>query len=99
VNQKGCEGSSEPYKYERIGIEENLLSKLMYPNPTNGALYLKYPGEVKHIRVFNLKGEILIKESKFSGSLDLSGFKDGVYFIQVQTESATLQAKVIKMGS
>lgn len=99
VNQKGCEGSSDPFKYERIGIEEDFLSKFIYPNPTNGLLHLEYSGTIETIRVFNAKGETVMMESTATGNLDLSDLRDGVYFIQIQTKTTLLQSKVLKMSN
>ena len=79
-------------------------SIFVYPNPGNGNFKIAGLGsKVKEIRVINLQGrEMEIDLNSNSNSLhselsiDLSRLPDGIYLIQVRTDSGNIFARVLK---
>lgn len=72
-------------------IEEKTDAISVYPNPTNGILYIETPtGLIPTLKLYNLQGVQLL-ESK-GKEIDLSGFDKGMYLLQVDDKSA----KVVK---
>jgi hypothetical protein len=68
---------------------------LLYPNPTTGIIHLQSSSSnVLSFKLFNTLGEELFSTDQTA--LDLSQFRAGVYFIQVETENNTLTKKMIK---
>lgn len=75
----------------------------LYPNPTNGNLNINLPensSKVVTIRVSNILGAILL-ENKLNGSssqikLDVSGFDNGIYFVNVKGNGFENTIKVVK---
>lgn len=70
-----------------ISIDVNLITSLsdknnaefaVYPNPTNGVVYLSNEGNWE---LLNLQGTSLLKGS--SSEIDLSGYSYGVYFLKI----------------
>ncbi len=72
----------------------------VFPNPTNGIIYLNNDGEneLKSIMISNLKGNVLIHKIVTSnpGQLDISGFENGVYILTVELTNGVLTRKIIK---
>lgn len=66
------------------------ISFKLYPNPTDGTLYLTHPGEWK---IFNLNNVTLMKGT--DQVIDVSMFRDGLYFLQVETEDLMLIEKFL----
>lgn len=89
-----------------VGLEEKKMQSdvfSLYPNPGNGQVLLSVERLLDqniHIRVYDLFGkEILNTELKHESdklhTLDLSGEKPGVYFIQAETASGKTALKYI----
>jgi PKD repeat protein len=71
----------------------------LYPNPNNGTLHV----DLKHyqkatIEIHNALGEIAYKNelSANLNTLDVSGLKPGVYFVQINTEIGRSIYKIVK---
>lgn len=75
----------------------------VYPNPGNGMVQYKftenYNGKAQ-LRVINLAGKIMMSQTLNSGpgSLDLTSFLEGVYFIEVEIESNYYIQKFVKIN-
>lgn len=76
----------------------------VYPNPsTNGLFELKVmlnEPETVGINVFDMQGKLLLKQkhqgdSHISTSVDLAGMAKGVYYLQVVTENAVVNKKLV----
>ena len=91
VIQTGC---------EILGVNQNKLNFLMiYPNPTNGLIYIKALENIESIKLFDLNGRLLqnkttqnVKEE----TIDLSSFAAGVYMVEVQTETGKSVKEIVK---
>lgn len=72
-----------------VGVDEfawqGYESLLLYPNPTNGDVFIHFDGRKKDIelvRITDVKGR-LVKEYERTTKLNLRKLKPGVYFIEV----------------
>ena len=84
-----------------VGIE-NLNSefvKLIYPNPTEGMLYIENPSTGKFsYEIFNISGELVASRQNIAGSMtevNLSDLAEGVYLVNLITKDKTETLKVI----
>jgi hypothetical protein len=86
------------------GIDENSLTGFsLYPNPSNGIVNLQYAGVAEdiNIQISDIKGSVVwSKQVKFNDGtlqkIDLSGFDNGTYFINLRSKSAVKIMKVVK---
>ncbi len=88
-----------------IGIDELLeRSFRIYPNPSEGAFKLEFSsslGEDMEIRITNMMGQIVLEDEieSFSGSyrkrLEMGAYRSGVYLLQLITEKATVNRRII----
>lgn len=53
----------------------------IYPNPTNGVLYLPINLKIHKIRIYNMIGK-LVFEDNFNKEIDISKFKNGIYVLK-----------------
>ncbi|MSP85608.1 MAG: T9SS type A sorting domain-containing protein, partial [Flavobacteriaceae bacterium] len=69
-----------------------------YPNPVIDLLNISYSQDMTSVKVFNIVGQqLMIKEINTSSTqIDMSGYANGAYFIQVTTENAMKTVRVIK---
>lgn len=77
-------------------VEDNII---MYPNPTDGALYIRCNDEqsIQDVTVMNADGSVMI-EKIGDGSemeLNLTLLKRGIYFVKVVTDEGTAVKKVV----
>ena len=84
-------------------IQEYLSGKIrIYPNPTKNKLYIEFGDnniKIEKLTLFNTLGVILytkeVKELKAQKiKIDLSGYKGGVYYLNIQTKNGILRKKV-----
>ncbi|MCZ4319700.1 T9SS type A sorting domain-containing protein [Aequorivita viscosa] len=85
------------YTNNTLGISENEVSNYqVYPNPTNGLLYIKSKQPISQVSVFNILGQLVETTSK-NNQVDLSKTKSGVYLLQVESDKGDLQTfKIVK---
>jgi len=72
----------------------------VYPNPSNGKVYIRNQGiMINQIRVYALNGTEILNCVPKAGvsfiSLDLIGSKSGIYFIKIFKEDSVFQRKLI----
>jgi hypothetical protein len=68
----------------------------IYPNPTNGKLNIASADEINTLSITNIIGkEIFFGENFSLKSIDLSSYKNGVYFINIRTDKGTHIEKII----
>ncbi len=88
-----------------IGMDELLeRSFRIYPNPSEGVFKLEFSsslGEDMEIRITNMMGQIILEDEieSFSGSyrkrLEMGAYRSGVYLLQLITERATVNRRII----
>lgn len=80
-----------------VSVKENDKSLLsIYPNPTNGKLYIKSEKPIRNIQLYDLNGRLLQSCSGVNQTeteLDISGFANGVYLLQVDGVTSKLIMK------
>lgn len=81
------------------GIQEVVNQDFIevYPNPSKAIFNLRFPpGTTKsQLQVFDLSGaQVIIKEN--SDVVDLGGFANGMYLLQVQIDQQVFRAKLLK---
>ena len=81
------------------GLEENETQNniLLYPNPAKERLYINTSIPIKQMTICNLLGQEIQKNNNLetTSSIDISGLKEGVYFVKIYTEKAVYATKII----
>ncbi len=79
-----------------VGIQNPAANDLdqweIYPNPSEGILYVKIKNEVDkilNINVLDQNGKTILQmdAEAFKGKINIAGFKNGNYFVQIDLES------------
>jgi len=80
-----------------VGLEELDASKtIVYPNPTDGDLNIKFPEPIKGVSICDQIGKIYKIEVINNYKLDLSTLPKGIYFITIEGENISTTKKVIR---
>lgn len=81
------------------GLEENETQNniLLYPNPAKESLYINTSIPIKELTICNLLGQEIKKYNmtEKTSSIDISGLKEGVYFVKLSTEKGVYATKII----
>ncbi len=81
------------------GLEENETQNniLLYPNPAKERLYINTSIPIKQMTICNLLGQEIQKYNmtEKTSSIDISGLKEGVYFVKLSTEKGVYATKII----
>ena len=87
VCENGESEMSETFEFEIIGetIGEYENNFELYPNPVDDVLYIKSDKNINEVNIYNVVGIKLIAVSgqQSAVSVDMSGFKSGVYFVEI----------------
>jgi len=80
-----------------LEIEDNESIKLsIYPNPTNGLIYIEGLSKVTSIKVYDDLGRLVFKQNNPSNQIDISSLSTGLLFVQIETDNGSIIKKVIK---
>jgi hypothetical protein len=80
--------------------ENNAMEIMVYPNPTNGILFVEtvctpsLPSETEYF-ITNVTGQTLLSGhiTDETQQIDVSGLAEGMYFIRIQNDSETIIKK------
>ena len=82
------------------GLENNEFESevSIYPNPAKERLYINTSIPIKELTICNLLGQEIQKYNmtEKTSSIDISGLKEGVYFVKLSTEKGVYATKIIK---
>lgn len=67
----------------------------VFPNPTNGTLYMNSKSTIKNLLLFDLTGREVMHRTGPLTTIDLSGLPKGLYFLRVQDEYGKTSSKKI----
>ena len=79
------------------GLNNYQLENLdIYPNPTQGKLNIVSADRINTLSITNIIGKEILFVKDFSGKIiDLSSYRNGVYFINISTDKGTHIEKII----
>jgi hypothetical protein len=66
----------------------------IYPNPTDGIVYLKSDTPLD-VEVYNIAGEMIIRKVGVS-LVDLTNLSSGIYMLRIRTESTSVTRRIVK---
>jgi len=80
-----------------LSIEKNIT---IYPNPATDILQINIgngflENDVQTISIYDLKGSLVSKTSKFTPSLNIKNLSKGTYFVKIQFSNSTVSKKLI----
>ena len=84
---------------EITGIDENISTMEIYPNPVNDNLNIVTEAEIEDVVVYDIYGRHQVTETpSHQGNLtiDLSNLKSGIYFVKINTEKSNIVKRIIK---
>lgn len=84
------------------GITPTTISDLnIYPNPAKDVIQFNSLGKVSSVKIYDLQGKlILVKQPQSSGTItiDITDIENGLYLIQINTETGVKIGKFIKVS-
>lgn len=91
------------YDLSLVSVETNevLNGVTLFPNPVNSALNVRFEKSIHNgsINIISLSGQTIFTQTNLTGSnfaLDVSGFTNGIYFLQLSDEENVSRIKLIK---
>lgn len=102
-DENTCTSHSDDFEYLQTGInttEEN-WDVSIYPNPTNGMVYLKLQyTDAADVKLFNGLGQLIYQYTLVNGQevhVDLSGYAVGVYYLKATVGKEIVNQKIAKI--
>lgn len=88
-------------KNNSTGIKESESIKInVYPNPVKSTLYVNVPTakKIQYIKIITLTGNTVIqrKRNMQNNKIDISGLKNGVYLVELQTNNKIYTKMIVK---
>jgi len=79
------------------GMEESMNPSInLYPNPSNGIVYLS-GDKAKSIIVFNLIGNSVFELNEAISKIDMNALNDGIYIIQIKMDNGFIINKKVSL--
>ena len=77
---------------------ESEASFTYYPNPVNNELQLNAQKDIQNVAVYNMLGQEVLRMSPntIESTVDMSGFSQGAYFVQVTIDDSVETIRIIK---
>lgn len=82
----------------QLGVANvDVLAASVYPNPSNGKVYIQSPNEnlLKQMKVMSSDGKV-IYSGEFLSTIDISAYSNGIYLLELISESGSAFVKLIK---
>lgn len=93
--QASADAAQIRYDGDALSVVENemLNSVNIYPNPTNGVIYVNSNEVIEKVTIRSILGDlILVTNSK---EIDISAYPNGVYLIEVTTKKLKIVKKIV----
>jgi hypothetical protein len=82
-----------------MSYNQNVSSLNLFPNPSNGDLYIQSNINYNKIEVFSLQGQLVFSLKSGTSKIDVSNFENGFYFIVLSNEiGQTITQRFVKMN-
>ncbi|MBL4753994.1 MAG: T9SS type A sorting domain-containing protein [Flavobacteriales bacterium] len=96
TDANGCLVASDSVVVLGIADVNEKLNIRIYPNPTNGMLYIDQEQRDVQVEVLDLMGRLVLQvDLTNSGAVDLSGLTNGTYYVRINNEEAVSITKKI----
>ena len=80
-----------------LATGNNKISMItLYPNPTSDYLKIKSERKINNVQIFDMSGKLLISSKINDSKVDVSKLTNGLYLINLITESGVINSKFIK---
>lgn len=82
INQ---DGTPDYLEFVEVGIEDNAVLPVVYPNPNKGIFYLNFADKINHLKAYNILGkeiDVILKGKQ----INLLTNKSGMYVLQVNNQ-------------
>jgi len=100
TNASGCENTSDVFNYVNIGMDEEGLGLMIYPNPTNGVFTVEVPTEATEavVYVYDGVGKLIVEQPVQTQKerIDLSQYANGVYRVTLIWNDGTRTQSLVK---
>jgi len=71
----------------------------LFPNPTTSSFQISNTQNIKNISIKNILGKEIFQTNKINKSvvdIDITDYSAGVYFVELQSDNATITKKIVK---
>lgn len=80
-----------------LGVGQYNVVSAIYPNPTNGNLYINTNANMKSISIINVLGQMVYNKATEGTEtvIDMAQFGNGIYMVNIVTENGTSVNRII----
>ena len=84
-------------KADPLGVGQYNVVSAIYPNPTNGNLYINTNANMKSISIVNVLGQVVYNKAAEGTEtiIDMAQFGNGIYMVNIITENGTSVNRII----
>jgi len=68
----------------------------LYPNPVSDKLFISTKEQIEHVDIYNINGQLVKQTDIVANGVDVSQLPNGLYMIQIQTNTNTTTQKFLK---
>ena len=99
TDSNGCSMTSYTVNYNYTSFDDVQTIFEIYPNPTNGNIFISNAAKISEIEIFNALGEKIVHhENEYSSEIlnfDISENTRGIYFIKITSGDMLVNYKIV----
>lgn len=90
VDSGACALSSDEFEVLKKAVK-------VYPNPARENIFIATPNDitVEHIILYDIQGKRVLQAETVKGGINVTGLRNGLYFMAIRTRDHTINKKVI----
>ena len=90
VDSGACALSSDEFEALEKAVK-------VYPNPVRENIFIATPSDitVEHAILYDLQGQRVLQAETVKGGINVTGLRNGLYFLAIRTRDHTINKKVI----
>ncbi|MCO6494904.1 MAG: S8 family serine peptidase [Bacteroidetes bacterium] len=96
LSQFDLDGNISFSKTIQAVYDKNFIGINIFPNPVKDNLYLSSKQDISNVRIKDLTGKTVRVFSTVTSAISVSDLANGIYFIEIETESNTYRFKLLK---
>ncbi|WP_422105428.1 BspA family leucine-rich repeat surface protein [Winogradskyella sp.] len=103
TNTPGVQITNDSYDCSEAGVGTLSIASfetdqiLLYPNPTSSSFRIKGLSTISQIRIYDVNGRLILEEQHNDDrAIEMNGYANGVYFVEIESEHGMLIKRLVK---
>lgn len=75
--------------------ESNVNAVALYPNPASNQVYISGSSSIYEVRLYNLKGQVVLRQKQSRSIIDISSLSSGLYIAEIRSNQTVHRQRIM----